>query len=411
MRVEVKEATPKRVYIYLIGILLLGLIIRLVWLLLDPHAITSDEVAYHNLATSLAQGNEYGLPFWPPGYPISLAMLYRLFGASADVAIGFNLVLSMCTLLVVFLAAKKIFSIQIAIFATLIMAFMPSYILVISLVRYEVLLQFCLVLALLLSLYQWRAGNMLAIALLTAVASLMRPLMIFWPFMLWLTYPKPESLKSRAKKMVLVQGLSICFILPWIIYASLSAGRFVPVALNGGINLWIGNNPEATGAYIAPPGEYWNPQNEDLASQEALTYMVNNPAKVVSLFPYKIAYSLDREHWVVDWIFLETETGMSTLSYELLVYLSDGYYIVMSGLAILSVLWMWRKKSYGQLLLLLLVAYSIAGQLPFFGSPRFRWITQFVLIFYAAVSVALIWDQIRLWSIRRFRTTELIGHE
>jgi uncharacterized membrane protein len=34
-----------------------------------------------------------------------------------------------------------------------------------------------------------------------------------------------------------------------------------------------------------------------------------------------------------------------------------------------------------------LLAYSIGGQLPFWGSPRFRWIAQFLLAIYAAAWV------------------------
>lgn len=381
---EVKQCTRLFIVIFILGVFC-----RILWLSLDPHEIVSDEVDYHNLAISLAQGNGYGIPFWPPGYPIVLSILYVLFGSSPRIAIGFNLILSLATLISTAWVAKRLFGDRIAIISFLLMSLMPSYILTISLVRYEVLLQFSLILSFLLSLYRWRWINMVCIALLTALATLIRPLMIFWPIMLWLVKLNQQSfnqqsLKHELYKLGVIQALSVLLITPWIVYASITTGRFVPIALNGGMNLWIGNNPNATGAYMSPPGEFWNPANEAIASREAIDYILNHPTHVLRLLPKKIAYSFVRENWPVDLIFLKTSSVAPSVSYEFLSAISNAYYAVVVGMAIASIMIFLWKKRYRQLLPLLLMVYSIFGQLPFFGSPRFRWITQFILIFYAA---------------------------
>lgn len=385
--------SKKSTYLY-IAIFILGVMCRILWLFFDPHEMTSDEVAYHELAISLTKGNGYGEPFWPPGYPLILSILYALFGSSPRIAIGFNLILSLVTLLISTWVAKKLFGDSVAIISFLLMSLMPSYIFTISLVKYEVLLQFCLVLAFLLSLYRWRWVNMAGIAFLTALATLMRPLMIFWPIMLWLVKPNKQSFKNDLYRLGMVQALSILLIIPWIVYASLTAGRFVPIALNGGINLWIGNNPNATGAWMSPPREFWEPENEAIARHEAIDFIRSHPAEFLSLLPKKIAYSLVRENWAVDWIFLNTSHTDPSVSYEFLSGISNAYYAVVAGMAIASIMIFIWKKNFRQLLPLLLMVYSISGQLPFFGSPRFRWITQFVLIFYAAaLPSGLVWVQ------------------
>ena len=39
-----------------------------------------------------------------------------------------------------------------------------------------------------------------------------------------------------------------------LLYNGIAGGAWTPVAVNGGVNLYIGNNPDATGAYVRPPG-------------------------------------------------------------------------------------------------------------------------------------------------------------
>jgi len=238
---------------------------------------------------------------------------------------------------------------------------------------------------------------MAGIAILTALATLMRPLMIFWPLLLLLINSNQGSLKNRITKGIISFLLTLVLIVPWIIYASSISGRFVPIALNGGMNLWIGNSPNATGAYISPPGNFWDPQNDAIASHEAIDYILSHPIRTIKLLPYKIYYSLNRENWCVDWIFMKTNTGTPQISYEFLYKVTNVYYAVVLCMAIGSMIIMLRKKQYSLLLPILLMVYSIAGQLPFFGSARFRWITQFVLIFYAAYFPSEIFTQIKSW--------------
>jgi 4-amino-4-deoxy-L-arabinose transferase-like glycosyltransferase len=395
MSSKIKKGAVDKFWIYFISILILGLLVRILWLIFDPHEIVSDEVAYQRLAMNLVQGKGYGIPFWPPGYPLVLAVLYFLFGSSPKVAIVFNLILSLLILVTSFLVARKLFNGRIAIISMFIMAIMPSYILTISLVRYEILLQFCLVLTLLLSLNKWRFLNMVGIALLSALATLIRPLIIFWPVLLYLINTHQGSLTSRIKKGGLTLALTSVFILPWIAYASSTAGRFVPIALNGGMNLWIGNNPQATGAYISPPGNFWDPQNDALASREAIDYITSHPVQTIKLLPFKIFYSLNRENWPVDWIFMKTYKDTPQISYEFLSKVSNVYYIVVSCLAVASIIIILQKRQYSLLLPIFLLVYSIAGQLPFFGSPRFRWIAQFVIIFYAAYFLPILFLKVK----------------
>jgi hypothetical protein len=95
---------------------------------------------------------------------------------------------------------------------------------------------------------------------------------------------------------------------------------------------------------------------------------------------------------------MNTIPGTAFLSYQFLSSLSNTIYIIVVVMAIASVTLIICRKKYELLLPITLLAYSIAGQLPFFGSPRFRRIAQFVIIMYAAYFLWAVVDKVKSWS-------------
>jgi len=199
---------------------------------------------------------------------------------------------------------------------------------------------------------------------------------------------------------LLVAQLGVIVLLtPWVWRASLSAGQFVPVAQNGGINLWIGNNPQTTGAYMTPPSAFWDPRNESQARQEAIDYIRTHPVQTFWLLGRKIWYSLDHEPWV-EWIFLKTRQVMPTKVQVQLHALADLVYWPTLLTALGSAAWLIAAGRGRRLLPLLLLVYSIASQLPFFGTPRFRWTVQFELIIYASAYLLLLQATLAMNKLR-----------
>jgi hypothetical protein len=182
---------------------------------------------------------------------------------------------------------------------------------------------------------------------------------------------------------------AILLLVPWLWSASTLAGTFVPVALNGGVNLWIGNNPAATGAYMDPPPASWDPANDAKLRQAAFDYMREQPLRTVGLLGWKLLYSVDREPWI-EWVFLETSITVDDRVQPLVQNIANLYYWLVLHAALGSVSWALAARRAWLLLPLLLLVYSIASQLPFFGTPRFRWTVQFVLVVYAAAFPGLL---------------------
>lgn len=59
--------------------------------------------------------------------------------------------------------------------------------------------------------------------------------------------------RTRARIGWLATGTGAVLLLPFL-YNGLAGGAWTPIAVNGGINLYIGVGPEANGAYVRPPG-------------------------------------------------------------------------------------------------------------------------------------------------------------
>jgi 4-amino-4-deoxy-L-arabinose transferase-like glycosyltransferase len=365
--------------------LLAGTALRAAWLVYNPHEIVWDEVEYHNLALRLAQNESYGSPFWPPGYPFILAVLYRLFGGVPAVGLVFNVFCSVLTILLSALVAQRLFGVKAAVLTAWLVAIFPSYILPIVLLRYEVLLQFLLVLSLWLAIrFPDKAWSWAGLAAASAFLALMRPFWLLLPVLLGLVTWLGQNRTARWRYFWIAQVGAVLLIAPWIIYASLSEGRFVPVALNGGMNLWIGNNPDATGGYIQPPsGIFWDAAYDAQATQEALAYIRSHPWETVKLMPVKVWISFNKEPWA-EWVFGKTRFPVGENVPAQVSRVMDSFYWPMLVFSLLSMGLLAANRQARLLAPLLLLVYSTASQLPYFGTPRFRWTVQFLLIIYAA---------------------------
>ncbi len=382
--------TAWRRWLPLLAPILVGGLLRAIWLRYHFHELVSDEIAYHALAVNLAEGRPYGLPFWPPGWPALLALLYALFGADAGVGLRLNLALSALTIALTGGLTLQLFGRRAAIASMWLLALMPSHILPVVLLRYEIWLQFLLALGLWASLWLRSAGRWAGLAIgVTVLATLVRPLWLVLPFFLWLVGRFLGRAPVGWRHLTMAQLGAVLLLAPWVWVSSVDAGRFVPIALNGGVNLWIGNNPQATGAYISPPGEYWDPRNEAPARAAALAFMVDEPARVVELTLRKVWYSFAYEPWA-EWVFLKTTVALPAQLPDGVQALLNLYYWMLWPLVLGAAAWLVAAGRYRWLLPLLLVAYSVGSQLPFFGTPRFRWTVQFVLIAYAAAFPFLI---------------------
>jgi hypothetical protein len=367
-----------------------GAFLRLFVILINPHIIIWDEVSFDALATRLVQGGAYGLPFWPPGWPGLIAILYFLTEPNPQVVLRFNLLISVATLIIFGLICYRLIGLPVAVIGTWIMALMPSYLLANTLLVYEVWMQFLLAIVLLLALTKkWSWGRVVMLAIITAMLTLIRPTWLLLPIVLGFSNYLYTLKRPALAKLIVFQLGIVLLISPWILYASNIADRFVPIAMQGGLHLWMANNPEATGTHLDPPAEYWNPENDALARQTALDYLAENPWHPLKILPAKVWYSFRGEAWA-DWFIEETDPPLSEPVTDIIRALSNVSYFIILALSIGGIIWLLRKRAFPSLAPLLLFGYSLAATLLLFtGQLKYRWPLQFILILYAALSLSL----------------------
>ncbi len=370
-----------------------GLFVRVLWVALHPHRLIWDEEFYFAMATTLSQGQSLSATIWPVGWPALIAPLFYLFGAHPQVAVWLNVVLSMAVLVGTTRLAYQILGLETARFVVWLMALTPSFILSNVLFMYEVWLQVLLVI---IAIYGLRphqntrnAHAMLIIGMASGLAGLVR---VFWLFLPLCSAAlgglRPAS-RPTLRSALGAQALAIAVVIPWVLYQSLLMQRFVPVTLNGGMNLWIGNNPAATGTYVDPPANFWNPQENTPATQEALSYIRTHPGRTLALLPAKIWFLFSQEH-PVNILFARTTVPISGNTILFVRVLLDGtYYLTMLG-ALIGTLLLIHERRYVALSLWGWVVFNTLVHLPFFGVARFNWPVRFVPVVYCGYALAVV---------------------
>ena len=224
-----------------------------------------DARVYHLTAEALASGRGFPPePFWqPPGFPLFAGLLYAIAGAQPSVVLGAQVVLGSLSCLWVFRLADRVFGRAAAWTSWACLSFYGPAIffdlqmLNVSLAMFLLLTALELVVGraaigwgramaagLLLGCATITVGNMgiVGVALVGAVAVTVRR-----PRWLWI---------------VALTG----FLLP---IGSVTArnvvvsGEWIPISYNGGINYWIGNNPNYEETVGIRPGRQWRDLTEE----------------------------------------------------------------------------------------------------------------------------------------------------
>jgi 4-amino-4-deoxy-L-arabinose transferase-like glycosyltransferase len=262
-------------WILLLGILLLGGLLRGIYLAdFAKHpdfTVPQVDADYHNYWArglafgdwTLRGGNEdpriQSTPYFrPPGYPYFLAALYRITGPGYVGPRVIQFALGLLNVLLAFFLARRIFGRTAGLLSALFMATYWVYIFYEGEFQEPVLLT-TLVLGLLLVLSRWlsRPGPypVFGAGLIIGGMGLVRPsCLLLLPslglWMLWLLR-RQGRIRSLLGSLALLVAGSILVVVPATIRNWVVARDFVPISTNGGINLYIGNNPAATGLVYA----------------------------------------------------------------------------------------------------------------------------------------------------------------
>lgn len=260
----------KELYFILV-IFVLSFILRLIYLLqIRSNPFFSSPIMdplYHDLwAQSIAQGNWIGdqVFFRAPFYPYFLGIIYKLFGHNYFIPRLIQHLFGSFSVVLIYFLAKRLFNKKVgylsAIFASIywIFFYFEGELLLDSLL---VPLGILLVLLLLRSADSSKKSGFFLAGVVAGLFAITRPnILIFIPFvLLWVfLFLKFDLKKKFIFALPFLIGL-LLLIFPVTLRNYLVGKDFVLIASQGGINFYIGNNPEANGlsAVLPPFGDDW----------------------------------------------------------------------------------------------------------------------------------------------------------
>jgi len=177
-------------------------------------------------------------------------------------------------------------------------------------------------------------------------------------------------------------------IAPWTIRNALVFHRFIPVTANSGFNLWLGNNPEATGSLYTKDGRHIastispelaarvrsagdNASRDDIFKQEARRFIRENPGTFLRLIPRRL-FAL----WYFEPYAASRFRLLRSASYLLLLPFA------LAGMALA------RGRIREHCIFYLMYATITAIYAAYFGQARFRFVVEWSLILFGAFAVS-----------------------
>lgn len=380
--------------------------VRLAWVLAAawrPRSLR-DPGLYLLLSEQLADGHGYAYPgsdggvtaYYPPGYPAALGAVQWLAGllpgevSAFGVAVAFNLVLSVLTVVLVFELGRRLVSVPVGLIAAAVFALWPNLIVHTGLVLTETLFLFLFVLMLLLALATpevarapgwWRV---LAVGVLFGLVAMVRPTsLVVAPLFLVLWWGAGAA--SAVRRTAVVGAAVLALVVPWTVRNAVRMDSVVLISTNMGDNLCIGHHPGATGAYAVPEYCYeglesgerpaFEIERQNATTDRAFDHMGDDPVVVLTKMPAKLRYTLDRD---TDGLWAATDFSARPLwtprRFEWAKWVADIYYYAVGVVGVIGGVLLLRRpdEARRRLFLLLTALVQLIPPLLTFGDPRFK---------------------------------------
>jgi hypothetical protein len=296
-----------------------ALLIRMIWAAWVPADPVSDGVLYDAFARSIATGHGYafadGTPteYWPVGTSAIYSLLYIVFGARPWVVPVFQALLGTAIVGLTWRIARQALGPMVAGLAAWLTAIWPLLVQFTTILASE-LLFIALVLAALniwvskrlsfaVRMISWGA----CIAAATYVRPTALPMLVGFLALQWIL--------DRDWKAFIVGGLlaglaAAVLFAPWSYRSVVLFDRFVLVSANGGVNLWMGNNPDSAGGYMElPDRQFPNEVDRDhYYGRAAMHFILTHPLAYAKLSVQRTVTTYGRETIGIVW----NEKGLSS---------------------------------------------------------------------------------------------------
>jgi 4-amino-4-deoxy-L-arabinose transferase-like glycosyltransferase len=426
---------------WLTGILVLGLVLRLVWVLNvqpDPRdGRFDDTVWYFNTARHLNEGHGYVYPgdvycapganiscdefpptaLWAPGYTFMVAGLSHLPGDEVAAARGLNVVAGLALIAGVYYLGRRFFGQRAGVSAAAVIALFPSQIFFTSLMLTELVFTAMAVGLVALTL-AWTFGRepgplrLLALGLWAGALAMVRPEGIFFAGLIvlaWLCSTRSWR-RTGVRTALLAAGIAV-FIVPWTVRNAVQLDSPVLGTTGLGQVLRQAHHPASDGHpefWIA--AELWRkhvdlpfPEREvtinETGIRESVDYAFGNIGRELKLAPQRFAAFYQGDRGAIDWNQIDVGTAVQPLSddtAERLSILSDVYYYAVLGIGLIGLpLWLRRMGARHLLLWGPIALYSAMWFFLFVGESRYHFPLLPFFALFAGIGLAALAERLR----------------
>lgn len=414
----------------LVSLLIFALLVRVVWMLAVDSQPVTDFDWYFERAKGIADGVGYShdgqrTAYWPVGYPAALSLVFKVFGSSVLAGKILSTILVMVSLALAWDICRSLFKDKrVADWTLAVLTVHPAFVAYSGLLASEPLYT-ALTLAGTKFLLQSGIKSFKFVAVsgfFFGLATLTRPIAAGLPLLTLLSLKLPGTKAERPWRDLVLQTVFAyvalgCVVLPWTVRNFHVFGKPVFVSTNGGDNLWIGNNPQATGKYINPYTlslelrGLSETDRDSLATKSATDYIKSHPMKTLRLWPAKIVNTYLVGSDAPYWAFQKTKGHLEipgkgddkALFLAFRAYSNAVPWILSFGF--LFAVFAGLRKRELPLIGIASIAYTGVVAVVFFGNPRFAFAVVPYLVMHSMQGL--------VWLVDRFRTEEpsLLGGE
>ena len=381
-----------------------------------------DGLFHHEWALEITSGNFWGdeVFFRAPLYPYLLALLYKVGGSSIAFAVLCQHILGSISVVLVYIFAREYFTRHVGLLAGLLAAlywpliFFEGELLIVTLV---IFLNLVMLILLSRAVKRQRLVLFLIAGFILGLSAIARPSILVILPVLPLVFHFGGRGAWRKQTAVLLVGL-IVVVTPVVVRNVVVGGDFVPIASQGGVNFYIGNNPESNGTQAIVPGARADLHGTYRGAIELAQRDVGRAMKPSEVSNYYFRKGLDFLIFSPgEALFLTTKkfyffwAGVERSNSKYIQFFWQKFglgklplpgFWFLAPFALTGVVLLWPRRRELSLLYLFTLSYMI-GVVVFFVNARFRLPVVPVLILFAAYAICALfysfrYDGAKVWK-------------
>jgi 4-amino-4-deoxy-L-arabinose transferase-like glycosyltransferase len=345
---------------------------------------------------------------WPPGYPATLAVVYKLTGNSVNAARLLNVILGASTAALVFLIARRLFDRLAPIFAGGVIALLPAHVLFTTVLLSETYFGFLLAATLAIFVYfvldRDRPSLLLVAALgaLTVFAGYVRGEFLAYGGLLALLM----AMRLRRNALLPLAAFAVggaMIVTPWVVRNEVQMGELIIGTTGSGRVAYQGHNPDTDGGASLIATTQLEAKFDGLSRKEielksnregsrlAREWALDHKIEELKLVPKRLYRLFRSDESGVTWV-QSNKPWFGPDGADRLIRFSGFTFFGLIGLALASARIWWRPRDARFWAVFGIVPfYMLVFGVLFIGDPRYHYAMYIPIAIFASTGLAALW--------------------